>query len=278
MQIISWNINGFRAAVRKGFWNWFQQSPATIFCLQESKINAHQLNEELSKVPEYQFHNLLADSSTPSLFAKSGEPIYYALADAEKPGYSGVLLFSKQRPSSLTKGLSIPSFDSEGRTLIAHFDNFILFNCYFPNGQRDLNRIPFKIDYSNAVLKTAQDLRQKQKNIIICGDFNVAHTEMDIKNAKSNENNSGFTQQERDWFSHFLKQGYIDTFRQLHPTTNNKYTWWSNMPGVRQKNIGWRIDYFTVTQEFNKAVTSADIFDDVLGSDHCPIGLTLQKK
>lgn len=276
MKLISWNINGLRACARKGFWDYFQKEAPDVLCLQETKITAAQLGSELEKIPNHGLCDLRPAAGTNvGLFAPKHEKGCYCLLDAKKPGYSGVLMISKVRPKHVDTGLGILKFDNEGRTLIAHFDDFILVNSYFPNAQRDLGRMPFKLAYNEALLTHLQKLRGRQRHIVICGDMNVAHTEIDIKNAKSNQNNSGFTQVERDWFTKFLSHDYVDTFRHLHPDARDCYTWWSNRPGVRERNIGWRIDYFVVTREMLPRVKEAFIRHEVPGSDHCPVGIEI---
>lgn len=276
IKILSWNVNGIRACIKKGFWDWYDEQNADIVCLQETKITE---KDFLKLADHHELTPLIEHEDQGDLFAKvSGRkhPIYFALATAEKSGYSGVLTLSKHKPKSVKIGFGKDEFDSEGRTVITEFDDFILVNCYFPNGSRDLSRIPYKMAYSDALLKHLQKLRKKQKNIIITGDFNVAHTEQDIKNAKSNQNNSGFTQIERDWFTKLLNHKYKDSFRELHPNKKDVYTWWSYRPGVRQKNIGWRIDYFVTTDSFLPKIKESFVQMDVMGSDHCPIGIKVK--
>ena len=254
LSLISWNINGFRSSIRTGFWDWFKKTDADIVCLQETKIDKAAFDAELGLFAPTEFH---------------------ALNEAHKKGYSGVATFSKTAPLSTELGLGIPEYDTEGRLLFTHYKNFTLVNCYIPNGQRDLGRVPYKLEFSDALIKKCEKLRKTQPNLVLCGDFNVAHQEIDIKNPKSNKNNSGFTQPERDWMTKFLGMGYIDTFRHFHPEAKDRYTWWSYRPGVREKNIGWCIDYFIVTKELLPKVRSAQIFENEMGSDHCPIGIVV---
>jgi len=274
--IQSWNVNGIRACIKKGFWQWFDKSKADVVCLQEAKITA----KDFAKiVEEYDLTPLVQNDSQLQLDIpkkkKRKKPLYYALASAKKPGYSGVLLLTKIKPKKVEIGLGKKDFDNEGRTIIAHFDNFILFNCYFPNGGRDLERVPYKLKYSDFLLKVSQKYRKTQKNIIITGDFNVAHEEVDIKNPKSNAKNSGFTMIERQWFTKLLTKKYIDSFREFNPNKRDVYTWWSYRPGVRQRNVGWRIDYFVTTSEMKARLKSSSINMKQAGSDHCPIGLII---
>ena len=274
MKIACWNVNGIRACIKKGFWDWFEQTDADIVCLQETKI----IQKDF--LPIAKEHNLISlinpepelDLSRETI-TDNRKPIYYALATAQKAGYSGVLLLSKTKPHSVQIGLGKDDFDSEGRIIIATYPKFTLVTTYVPNGGRDLDRIPYKLAFSDYLLKTLEKIRKTQKNIIVCGDMNVAHTEIDIKNPKTNVNNSGFTPVERDWFTKFLSHKYKDAFRALYPDARDVYTWWSYRPGVRQKNIGWRIDYFVVTQEMMKNVKDVTVQADQLGSDHCPIEL-----
>lgn len=276
MKIISWNVNGIRACMKKGFWDWYDDQNADVVCLQETKITTHDF-EHLANAHE--LSNLLTPSVQLKLpqpvIQKRKSPVYFALAAAKRPGYSGVALLCKTQPQKVEIGLGVPQFDDEGRTIFAYFKNFILVTSYVPNGGRDLERIPYKLSYSDCLLEKLQTLRKKHQNIVICGDMNVAHTEIDIKNPKSNVNNSGFTQIERDWFTKFLKHKYIDIFRHLNPEARDCYTWWSYRPGVREKNIGWRIDYFVVTKEMLPMVKSTLIQSRQFGSDHCPIELVV---
>lgn len=275
MKIISWNVNGIRACIRKGFWDWYDKEDADIVCLQETKITEpdflklakhHELTPLLSHDPELPLEQT----------NNRKHPIYFTIATAQKAGYSGAAILTRTKPKNVEIGLGIEEFDREGRTIFADYGKFILVNTYVPNGGRELERIPYKLKYSDILLKKLQRLRKKQKNIIICGDFNVAHTEIDIKNAKSNEKNSGFTPIEREWFTKFLDCKYIDIYRDLYPTSRDIYTWWSYRPGVRERNIGWRIDYFVVTPEMSKNVLDAGVHMPVMGSDHCPVSLILK--
>jgi exodeoxyribonuclease III len=274
VKIISWNVNGIRACIRKGFWDWFDEQDADIVCLQETKITQHDFHKLAGE------HGLIPlvpnDENEELPINNSDRKIYYALATAKKAGYSGVAIFCKRKPNSIKIGLGKSEYDDEGRTLIADFGKFTLVNTYVPNGGRDLDRVPYKIKYSDYLLRKLQALRKEQKNVVICGDMNVAHTEIDIKNAKSNANNSGFTQIERDWFTKLLSKKYSDTFRVMNPDARDHYTWWSYRPGVRAKNIGWRIDYFVVTDEMMPIIKKSSIQMEQVGSDHCPIELIVR--
>jgi exodeoxyribonuclease-3 len=274
LKLLSWNVNGIRSCIQKGFWEWFDAQGADVVCLQETKItdaDFARLAANHSLIPIVPHSHELPLDEKP--LSKRRHDVHYAIACAEKAGYSGVGILSKTKPLDLEIGLGNPAYDREGRVIIAHYEEFTIVNAYFPNGQRDLKRIPYKLEFSDYLLERLQKLRKKRPNIAICGDMNVAHAEIDIKNPKSNANNSGFTPIEREWFTKFLSKGYVDTFRRLHPSMRDAYSWWSYRPGVRQKNVGWRIDYFVVTEEFAKHVKGADIQCDVMGSDHCPVSL-----
>lgn len=291
MKILSWNINGWRSTLKHGFWDWLAKSDADIICLQECKINNGQLAEIMSDQKVISFTDLapgpardLFSANTPAKndassdaknASKPRHEYFYFLHDAAKPGYSGVCTLSRKKPKNIITGLGDARYDAEGRTLVFEYDDFTLFNCYFPNAQRDLARMDIKQAYNEKFLGTLEIRRAKKENIISCGDFNVAHTEMDIKNAASNRGNSGFTDEERAFFGKLLKTGYTDTFRHFYPSEKDRYTWWSNRPGVRARNIGWRIDYFVVNNEFLPRVASAAIHENVMGSDHCPVEIVI---
>lgn len=252
MKICSFNVNGIRAAAGKGFVEWVKEENPDILCIQETKADLSQLDEYIKNIEGY-------DS-----YWNSGT----------KKGYSGVAVYSKIKPLSVKKGFGIEKFDSEGRILEVEFENFTLFNIYFPNGQMSEDRLNYKLEFYDAALEYFDNLKKLDKRLIICGDYNTAHTEMDIKNAKANEKYSGFLPVERQWIDKFLSHGYIDTFRTLHPDLV-KYSWWSYRFNARQKNVGWRIDYFFVSENLYNDVSGADILNDVTGSDHCPIVLYL---
>ncbi len=251
MKLISWNVNGIRSVHNKGFLEWFTKESPDILCLQETKADFEQFPSEIR---EMQKHEILHSS-------------------AEKKGYSGVATFSREKVLD-TKKIEKHCFDSEGRVLIHEYKDFFLLNCYFPNGQRDHKRVPFKMEFCDDVLNKMNELR-KQKPIIITGDFNTAHTEIDLANPKTNKKTTGFLPIERAWMDHFIAQGYVDVYRHLHPSQTGAYTWWSNMHGARERNIGWRIDYFFVSTELLPRVKNASILPHVLGSDHCPVVLEL---
>lgn len=255
MLIASWNVAGLRACEKKGFYDWYLQNNPDIICLQEVKALPEQLSDQL-RMP-------------------AGHDVCYAPAD--KKGYSGVATWVRTdiHCTHIT-GLGIPQFDIEGRTLITEFENFILFNCYFPNGQRDHKRVPYKLDYCRALAKKALQMHKDTcKEVIITGDFNTAHQAIDLANPKTNINTTGFLPIEREWMDEFQKQGFVDIFRQRHPGENGHYTWWTYRGDCRERNIGWRIDYFWSTQKI--AAQAEDCFHQTstLGSDHCPIFLKI---
>jgi exodeoxyribonuclease III len=255
MKIISWNVNGIRACAKKGFLQWLATEKPDILCVQETKAWPEQLDEEL-KNPK-------------------GYTSYFACA--EKKGYSGVAFYikSRLRPLKVDVGIGKKKFDSEGRTLIAHFEKFIIIGGYYPNGQHDHGRVPYKLEYSNAILKIAKNLEDETaKPVILTGDFNTAHHPIDLKNPKSNKESTGFLPIERKFMDKLQAKGYIDIFRERHPGQEGHYTWWSYRSTCRERNIGWRIDYFFVPESMNKKTTKAGILPSVLGSDHCPISLS----
>lgn len=254
MKIISWNVNGIRAVTKKGFVDWLHQESPDIVCLQETKAQYDQFPEELKTHPNYHISH----------------------SSAEKKGYSGVATLSKI-PFIKTTLLDIDLFDSEGRVLIHEGEHFFLINAYFPNGQRDHNRVPYKLNFCEEILAKVNDLK-KIKPVIITGDFNTAHQEIDLANPKSNIKTTGFLPIEREWMDKFIANGFIDIFRSTYPDRTGAYTWWSHRPTVRERNIGWRIDYFFITPDLLPHVKETNIFPEVKGSDHCPIGLELSLK
>ncbi len=247
MKIVSWNVAGFRACLKKGFATFFEKEDADIFCLQEVKAEKDQ----------YDFH--------PNGY-------YEYLNPAERKGYSGVLIFTRIKPIQVSYGIGIDVHDHEGRVITLEFEDFYLVNQYVPNVKRDLSRLEYRMDWEEDLKQYLKKLEQK-KPVIICGDFNVAHQEIDIKNAKANIGNAGFTYEEREKFSCLLDSGFIDTFRYFNPDKKDCYSWWSYMGKAREKNIGWRIDYFLVSKSIINKVRNSAIYSDVFGSDHCPIGL-----
>ena len=249
MKLISWNVNGLRACMQKGFMDFFKQSDADFFCLQETKLQDGQIQLD---TPEYnQFWNY-----------------------AEKKGYSGTAVFAKETSLSVKLGLGIESLDTEGRLITVEYPDFFLVTCYTPNAQRELARIDHRMRWEAAFAEYLVSLDSK-KPVIICGDLNVAHQEIDLKNPSSNRGNAGFSDQERACFSNLLAQGFTDTFRYLNPDVTGAYSWWSYMFNARKNNAGWRIDYFLVSNRIADKITAAPIYSDVLGSDHCPVGLEI---
>lgn len=242
-----------RASWDKGFYKFFEDQKPDVLCLQEIKIQEHQL---------------LDHQKNPFKYHAVWHP-------AEKPGYSGVSVYSKKEPLSVTKGIGISEFDCEGRVLQIEYKDFILINTYFPNSQREHARLPYKIKFNESIQKLCERLVKKGKNIILCGDFNVAHKEIDLKNPKSNTKTAGFLPEERAWMDQFLAAGFVDTFREFDKEGGN-YTWWSYRPGVREKNVGWRIDYHCINEDFKNRVKNSFILPNIKGSDHCPIELVVR--
>jgi len=251
MKLVSWNVNGFRACLKKGFLESFAQLDADIFCLQETKMEQGQAEFDLGDSHYHEYWN-----------------------SAEKKGYSGTAIFSKIEPLSVTYGMDIEEHDREGRIITAEFEDFFLVNVYTPNSQRELARLDYRMSWEDDFRNFVSEL-DKKKPVIICGDLNCAHTEMDIKNAKSNTKNAGFTIDERNKLTLLLGAGFTDVYRQLNPEKSDAYTWWSYSPGVRERNVGWRIDYFLVSNRFMDRISDANIHANIYGSDHCPVSLTI---
>lgn len=252
MRLLSWNVNGIRAIERKGFLSWLAKESPDILCLQETKSHPNVLSENL-KFP-------------------SGYHSFWS--SAERKGYSGVAVYSKRQPLNVKEGLGVKEFDVEGRTLVLDYGDFVLFNIYFPNGSSGNKRVPFKMAFYDEFLRQAERLRKQDKKIIVCGDVNTAHTEIDLARPKQNEKNTGFLPEERAWVSKFLSLGYIDTFRYFYPEPGH-YTWWDYKTKARERDIGWRIDYFFVSPNLVSRLKNAFILKDVLGSDHCPVGIEI---
>lgn len=256
MRIISYNVNGIRAAIKKGFLDWLATNPADVVCLQETK--ATEADVDIKKLEELGFH--------------------HHWFSAEKKGYSGVAIFSKVKPDQVILGNGHPESDAEGRIIQADFGKVRLINAYFPSGTSGDERQSFKYVWLDAMQNYLDALRKTHPNLILCGDYNIAHEEIDIHDPKGNKNSSGFLPQEREWMRKFLESGWVDTFRQFHPEPH-RYSWWSQrFPSVRLNNKGWRIDYITVTEPLKKKLTDADIFPDVKHSDHCPVYLDIKLK
>ncbi|MFX1513574.1 MAG: exodeoxyribonuclease III [Promethearchaeota archaeon] len=255
MKIISWNVNGFRAVVQKGFYKWFNSENPDILCLQETKAQIKQLPAFILDRPEYRVD-------------------WYS---AQRKGYSGVGTFSRIEPISVSRGFGIKKFDTEGRLLISEFKEFILINCYFPNGKKDDNRLKYKLDFYDTCFDFMEKLRKQDKKIILLGDLNTAHNEIDLANPKANSKYSGFLRIERDWMDKLTESGYIDTYRHLNPDETGAYTWWSmRAREARQKNVGWRLDYVYITVGLLENLKNAFISRNVSGSDHCPVGIELE--
>jgi exodeoxyribonuclease-3 len=255
MRIISWNVNGIRAAQKKGFLEWVEKESPDVLCLQETKISEDQIEEELKNPRGYK------------TFWNSGE----------RRGYSGVAVFLKEDPVSINKKFSSKFLNDEGRVIETEFEDFILFNIYFPNGQKDEERLAYKLKFYEVFLKYALNLKkEKKKEIVVTGDFNTAHTEIDLKNPKENQNYSGFMPIERKWIDKYIEAGFKDIFRDLHSGETGHYTWWTYRFQARKRNVGWRIDYFMITSDLSEKVADCGILKDVEGSDHCPIYLDLK--
>ena len=252
MNLLSWNVNGIRAAEKKGFLDWMKDASPDILCLQETKAHPDQLSE--------------------GLLAPDG---YYAFwSSAQRKGYSGVAVYTKARPLAVEEGLGVPEFDAEGRVLICTFSDFVLVNLYVPNGSSGNKRVPFKMAFYDCLLKELEKLRKAGKAVVICGDINTAHAEIDLARPKENEKNTGFLPEERDWITQFLALGYVDTFRHFHAEPG-QYSWWDYKTKARERDVGWRIDYFFVTLDLLPRLKDAFIRKDVFGSDHCPVGIVL---
>lgn len=249
MKFVSWNVNGLRACIGKGFLDYFMGTDADVFCLQETKLSDGQLSLEL---PGYR--------------------LYWNYAD--KKGYSGTAVFVKEEPVSVTYGVGVPELDTEGRMITLEYPNFYLVTCYTPNAQRELARIDHRLNWDEAFRARLMAL-DANKPVIVCGDLNVAHKEIDLKNPAANRGNAGFSDQERESFQKTLDLGFTDSFRYLHPEETGAYSWWSYMFHAREKNAGWRIDYFLVSNRAASQIREANIRSEILGSDHCPVELVL---
>jgi exodeoxyribonuclease-3 len=257
IKLLSWNVNGIRAVERKGFLEWLQKESPDILCLQETKAQPGQLSKNLVEPPGY---------ST-----------YWSYPEEVK-GYSGVAVFSREKPLEVSYGFGIKEFDREGRIIIAKYPQFTLFNIYFPKGdvsKERLHRLEYKMRFYQVFLTFTDSLKERGERLIFCGDFNTAHKEIDLARPKENEKNSGFLPEERAWMDKFVAHGYTDTFRLFHKEPD-QYTWWDMKTRARERNVGWRIDYFFVTENIARAVSQAFIMPDVTGSDHCPIGITIK--
>lgn len=251
-RLLSWNVNGLRAVQKKGFLEWFNAEGPDILCLQETKASHDQLPGELREVEGYASY----------------------FSSAERKGYSGVALFTKTVPDRVSHGFGLERFDNEGRIIIAEYPHFVLFDIYFPNGKSSRERLKYKMDFYDTFLDYADNLKAEGKSIVVCGDVNTAHKEIDIARPKANEMISGFLPQERAWMDKLFSHGYVDIFRRFNQEPE-QYTWWDLMTRARDRNVGWRIDYFFVDEKLADRVTAAYILPEVMGSDHCPVGIDL---
>ena len=254
MKLYSWNVNGIRAAEKKGFLNWLDEVQPDILCLQETKAKIDQLGSSL--IEDHGYHTFWHS--------------------AIKPGYSGVATFSKEKPHFVQEGLGIERFDSEGRVLLTEHDDFLLYNIYFPNGQKDDVRLNYKLDFYDQLLPIINEQVDSGNNVIVTGDWNTAHHPIDLARPKENVKTSGFMHIEREKLDTYVSNGWVDTFRHFHAEPN-RYTWWTYRFGARERNVGWRIDYFFTNETFIDQLEDADIHDNIMGSDHCPVSITLKK-
>lgn len=254
MKLISWNVNGLRAVINKGFENFFNEIDADIFCIQETKMQKDQIDDNMKRIFEgyYSYWN-----------------------SAIKKGYSGTAVFSKTEPINVTYGIGIEEHDKEGRVITLEYEDFYLVNCYTPNSKRELERLEYRMIWENEFRNYLTSLN-KIKPVILCGDLNVAHEEIDLKNPKTNRRNAGFTDEERKKMTELLKSGFTDSFRYLYPNKTECYSWWSYMGHAREKNVGWRIDYFIISKTIEDKVKDSYIYSNVMGSDHCPVGIELR--
>ena len=249
MKLISCNVNGIRACINKGFKDFFNEIDADIFCIQETKCQKDQIDLEFKGYTSY-------------------------WNSAEKKGYSGTAIFTKQKPISVTYGIGIEEHDKEGRVITLEFEKFYMINIYTPNSKRELERLEYRQIWEDEIRKYMLKLNEN-KPVIMCGDLNVAHKEIDLKNPKTNRHNAGFTDEERNKMTELLDAGFVDTFRVLYPEKENAYSWWSYMGHAREKNVGWRIDYFIVSKSIENCIKEAKIHSEILGSDHCPVELEI---
>jgi exodeoxyribonuclease-3 len=250
MKLVSWNVNGIRACVKKGFMDYFEEVDADMFCIQETKLQEGQIELDLKGYHQYWNY-------------------------AEKKGYSGTAIFTKKKPLSVNYGIDIEEHDKEGRVITLEYEDFYLVNVYTPNSQRELARLDYRMNWEDDFRNYLLEL-DKNKPVILCGDLNVAHKEIDLKNPSSNRRNAGFTDEERDKMSKFLESGFIDSFRHFYPDKEGAYTWWSYITKARERNAGWRIDYFVVSGKLEDRMMDAEIHSEIMGSDHCPVVLELK--
>lgn len=254
LKITTWNVNGYRAVLKKGFGAWLNQDSSDVVCLQEIKTRPEQVDE----------------------LARSWDGYEAFWNPAERPGYSGVAVFTRKKPLDMGFGLDDSRFDTEGRVIWMRFPEFTLYNIYFPNGQRGMDRVAYKLDFYARLLEICEERHNKGERIILTGDFNTAHQEIDLANPKQNSTTSGFLPEERAWVTKYLESGFIDAYRQLYPD-RVQYTWWTYITNARARNVGWRLDYYLVTTDLMGAVRDVEIQDQILGSDHCPVSLVLDQ-
>ncbi len=252
-RILCWNVNGIRASWKKGLPDWFAKEMPDVLCLQETKAQPDQLDAEVKNFKDYKSY----------------------FFSAEKKGYSGVAIYTRHEPLKVTHGFSKSEFDNEGRVIEMEFKDFVLYNVYFPNGGRGPERVKYKLDFYDALFIQTQEKRKSNKNIIVCGDYNTAHKEIDLARPKENSNTTGFLPQERAWIDKIVGMEYIDIFREYNKEPA-QYTYWDQITRARERNVGWRIDYYMISKESRGLITNATIHPDVMGSDHCPIGLELK--
>ncbi|AEF86941.1 exodeoxyribonuclease III [Treponema primitia ZAS-2] len=260
MRILSFNVNGIRAVEKRGFVDWIRQESPDVLCLQETKAHPDQLSSELNKPVD-----------------KDGKAYFSYWASAQKKGYSGVAIYSRIEPRDI-KPLGVPEFDAEGRVLQADFKDFVLISAYFPNSQDAGARLGYKLDFCAAMLECCNKLVSAGRHLVLCGDYNIAHTPIDLARPKENEGNAGYLPEERAWMDTFIAAGYVDTFRSFHPGETGCYSWWSYRMSARERNVGWRLDYHCVDKAFMPKVSASIIRPDVQGSDHCPVQIELKLK
>lgn len=253
MRIVSWNVNGLRAVARRGFRDWLEECGADVVLLQETKASPEQLPEDLREPPGW----------------------FTAFASAERRGYSGVAIYARRRPDEVRVGLGRADFDAEGRFLLARYGATWIASAYFPNGGRDCARVPFKLDFYDVVLRKALGFRRARRNVLIGGDFNTAHREIDLARPRENRATSGFLDEERAWLDRYLEAGLVDTFRHVHPRRTGAYSWWTYRAGARERNVGWRLDYHLVDSLLAERIRGADVHPEIAGSDHCPVSLEI---
>lgn len=254
MKLISWNVNGLRAVMKKGFTETVNEMNPDVLCLQETKMQPDQVSDEIGKIADYKSY----------------------FFSAERKGYSSVATYTKRVPLAVETGFPYGWKDNEGRVLMTEYPEFMLFNIYFPNGQKDEERLQYKMNFYEHSLKYFESLREKGKSLVICGDYNTAHHPIDLARPKQNENTSGFLRIERDWMDKLESRGYLDTYRMFYPDKKDMYSWWSFRARARDNNVGWRIDYFYVSPDLKAKVKDAFILMDVMGSDHCPVGIEME--